>query len=260
MNLTTSSSNYTVQASFNNSCIANLVFDPSDGNQQFSAVNVAGCAPQGENVVFQPVVFWYYFQDTSSNAPQVAAVFCNPTMDIFGTTTSKNLNDGSLGQCAIIDDFVQPNNVTGSPLNGRPYNGSVIIIMCCVQSFTDATVRRVTFNQSDTIFVAARAIAINSGVPGTIYRYASQQPGGLQAIFNNQNGWLNATTKIYVSLLPPCASLVLRMCRRRRNTLQLLLRRTTSGRLTEPSLQSSRPTSHAYSYSVSRVSVMLLLH
>jgi len=57
----------------------------------------------------------------------------------------------------------------------------------------------VVFNQSSNVFIAARAIAINSGLPGTVFRFASQQPGGLQSVFSDPYGWLNATSKIYVS-------------------------------------------------------------
>ena len=57
----------------------------------------------------------------------------------------------------------------------------------------------VVFNQSSDVFIAARAVAINSGLPGTIFRFASKKPGGVQSVFQDPYGWLNATSKIYVS-------------------------------------------------------------
>ncbi|KAL4065571.1 hypothetical protein V8B97DRAFT_1150902 [Scleroderma yunnanense] len=183
LNLTSSGGDYTAQATFPNACFTNLVFAASNGNQQYSVMNASNCAPQGQNIEFQPVVFWYYFQDTSaSSAPEVAAVFCAPQVSVFATMTSMDLSNGTLGNCTIVGDYVEANNVTGSPLNGQTFNG-------------------VVFNQSSNVFIAARALAINSGVPGTIYRFASLQPGGMQSVFNDPYGWLNATSKIYTQHL-----------------------------------------------------------
>jgi hypothetical protein len=56
------------------------------------------------------------------------------------------------------------------------------------------------FDQNDNPYVELRATAITYGVPGTIYRYASQQPGGLLSVFKDPYGFLNATTKIYVGV------------------------------------------------------------
>ncbi|KAL4065570.1 hypothetical protein V8B97DRAFT_1150922 [Scleroderma yunnanense] len=187
LNLTSSGGNYTAQATFPNACFTNLVFAASNGNQQYSVMNASNCAPQGQNIEFQPVVFWYYFQDTSaSSAPEVAAVFCAPQVSVFATMTSMDLSNGTLGNCTIVGDYVEANNVTGSPLNGQTFNG-------------------VVFNQSSNVFIAARALAINSGVPGTIYRFASLQPGGMQSVFNDPYGWLNATSKIYTQHLAVAA-------------------------------------------------------
>ena len=55
------------------------------------------------------------------------------------------------------------------------------------------------FNQSSDVLISARAIVINSVLPSTVFRYASQQPGGVQSVFTDPYGWLNATSKIYVS-------------------------------------------------------------
>ena len=83
---------------------------------------------------------------------------------------------------------------------------------------------RVVFNQSSNVFIAARAIVINSGLPGTVFRFASKQPGGIQSVFQDPCGWLNTTSKIYVS-----SSLIKSTPRidsswKRRNTSQLLHR------------------------------------
>ena len=58
---------------------------------------------------------------------------------------------------------------------------------------------RKEFSQSSDVFITARAIAINSGLPGAIFRFASKKPGGIQSVFQDPYGWLNTTSKIYVS-------------------------------------------------------------
>jgi len=124
LNLTPSGGNYTAQATFRDGCSANLSFAASEGNQQYSVLNASSCAFQGQDIEFQPVVFWYYFQDTSSDSgPEVAAVFCEPMINIFAMMASMDLSNGALGNCTILDNYVQPNNVTGSPLNGQAFNG-----------------------------------------------------------------------------------------------------------------------------------------
>jgi hypothetical protein len=47
-------------------------------------------------------------------------------------------------------------------------------------------------------FVQARATAINSEVPGAIFRFAAQQPGGPQTTFDQVNGFLDITNHVYV--------------------------------------------------------------
>ncbi|KAI6144379.1 hypothetical protein BKA82DRAFT_4177385 [Pisolithus tinctorius] len=180
LNLTSSGDSYSAQAAFPNACFASFSFGTADGSQQYSVINASSCAPAGQEISFQPVVFWYYLQDTSAtNDPQVSAIFCQPSMRVFTMSTSMNLGNGALGDCTILQDFTESNNVTGDPLNGQIFNG-------------------VMFDESSNIYVAARAIAINSGLPGTVYRYASQQPNGIQSVFDDPYGWLNATSKIYL--------------------------------------------------------------
>ena len=59
----------------------------------------------------------------------------------------------------------------------------------------------VVFDQSGDFYVSSRASAINFGIPDAIYRYAVQQPGGPLTVFQDEYGFLNATTAIYVSIL-----------------------------------------------------------
>lgn len=187
LNLTSSGGNYVAGATFPNTCVANFTVGIADGNQQYGVINASSCALEGQDISFQPVIFWYYFQDmTTTNDPQVWAILCQPSMKAFVIMTSMNLNNGTLGECTTLQNFTEPNNVTGDPLNGQVFNG-------------------VEFDASSNVYIAARAIAINSGLPGTVYRYASQQPGGIQSVYNDSYGWLNATSKIYTQHLAVAA-------------------------------------------------------
>jgi hypothetical protein len=50
-------------------------------------------------------------------------VFCQPSISVFVVSTTMDLDDGSMGDCIIVEPFQYTNNVTGSPLNGEAYNG-----------------------------------------------------------------------------------------------------------------------------------------
>ncbi|KAG1744995.1 uncharacterized protein EDB91DRAFT_1122044 [Suillus paluster] len=180
-----SSSNVVLQATFSASCNASLSLNPNDGPDQFSVTAASTCAPLYQDLNFQPVFYWFYHV-TDDGDPQGTAVFCQPSIAIFIVSTTMDTNDGSMGDCIIIDTFDSTNNVTGSPMNGEVYNG-------------------VIFDSSNNTYVSARAVAIGSSVPGAIYHYASQQTGGLQSVFDDPYGFANATSKIYTQHLSVAA-------------------------------------------------------
>ncbi|KAI9463877.1 hypothetical protein HD554DRAFT_2123510 [Boletus coccyginus] len=183
LSVTNVNGSYVASATFPSGCSAQNVFSPADGAQQFNVVNASRCASADLDIMFQPVVFWFYL---NASTPQVASVYCDPTMNVFTVGTSLDLSSGSLGPCTILEPAGGANNVTGSPQNGRPYNG-------------------VVFGQSENSYVASRASAINFGVPDAIYNYAAQQPGGPLSVFQHEYGFLNATTAIYTQHLAVAA-------------------------------------------------------
>ncbi|KAF8132440.1 hypothetical protein EV363DRAFT_1216054 [Boletus edulis] len=188
LNLTTNADgSHIALATFSDGCSASNVFNPSGGIEQFSVFNVNSCGTSGLDVKFQPVVFWFYL---NSSSPQVASVYCSPTMNVFTVETSMNLTTASLGDCTIIDSVQDTNNVTGSPQYGRPYNGQV-----------PTTLSFVVFGSVQDPYVSSRALAVNLVLPDAIYRYASRQPGGPLSVFQDQYGFLNATENIYASIL-----------------------------------------------------------
>ncbi|KAG8215750.1 hypothetical protein J3R82DRAFT_7648 [Butyriboletus roseoflavus] len=179
LNVTSANGSYVASATFPGGCFASNAFNPGNGTEQYNVINASSCASPGLDIVFQPVVFWFYLNTSS---PQVASVYCNPTMNVFTVGTSMDLSNSSLGPCTILEPEEGTNNVTGSPQNGRPYNG-------------------VVFNQSVNFNIFSRAQAINFGIPDAIYRYATKQPGGPLSVFQNEYGFLNATKAIYTQHL-----------------------------------------------------------
>ncbi|KAG1858479.1 hypothetical protein F4604DRAFT_1794294 [Suillus subluteus] len=150
------SSDFVLSATFSTTCNASLSLNPNDGPDQFSVTAASTCAPSYQDQNFQPVIFWYYHLSDNGDALGTA-VFCQPSIAIFIVTTSMDLNDGSMGDCTIVEPFEYTNNVTGNPLNGQAFNG-------------------VMFDASNNSYITARILAINSGIPGAIYSFASQQP------------------------------------------------------------------------------------
>lgn len=183
-----SSTSIALEATFSASCNASLGLNPNDGPDQFSVTPASTCAPSYQDLNFQPVVFWFYHLSDNGD-PLGTAVFCQPSIAIFVVETTMDLNDGSMGNCIIVEPYEDTNNVTGNPLNGEAFNG-------------------VIFDASNNTYIIARALAINSGIPGAIYRSASEQTGGPQSVFDDPYGFVNATTKIYTQHLSIAAQTI----------------------------------------------------
>jgi hypothetical protein len=107
-----------------------------------------------------------------------------------------SLNNNSLANVTIVDNYPKANNVSGAPLNGLPYNGHVFSVPFYLPF--SLWVSRLIFDPSTDINVQSRANSIKSGIPNAIFRQAQQAPGGLSSVFANSNGFLTYTEKIYV--------------------------------------------------------------
>ena len=138
------------------------------------------------------VFFWFWEQDTDSTA----GVFCRPTMQLFDVTAYASLNNNSLTNVTVIDNYPAANNVSGFPLNGIPYNGYVFLLPHCLSHYGGLC--RLVFNTSTDVNVQSRANSIKSGIPNAIFRQAQQAPGGSKSVFQNPNGFLDFTEQIYV--------------------------------------------------------------
>lgn len=163
-------------------CTQNITFDPKVSDQQYGVAPApCGAAATSLRPNFQPVVFWFWHVkgDTSS---EVRTVFCNPTMQLFNVNATADLNNGGLTTVTILGNFTASNNLTGSPLNGIPYNALI-------------------FEDSPNPFIQARATATKVGVPGAIFRSAVQSNKGLQSVFDLPNGFSDLTSTRYTQHL-----------------------------------------------------------
>ncbi|KAF7305525.1 hypothetical protein HMN09_00805400 [Mycena chlorophos] len=156
-------------------CIANVTIDPTVSEQQYGVANVPNCGP-ARNETFQQVVFWFYQNLNNSTSPQLATVFCNPSMALYQVMASADLLSGQLTNVTPLNEYTTPNNVSGAPINSVPFNA-------------------VIFDPSTNPFVQARANGTHVGVPGAIFRSALQD--GLDSVFSLPNGFLDKTSTIY---------------------------------------------------------------
>jgi hypothetical protein len=104
----------------------------------------------------------------------------------------------------------------------------------------------VVFNQSENFYVSSRASAINFGIPDAIYRYATQQPGGPLSVFQDEYGFLNATTEIYASIFDVYDAILTSNLSRRLSISPSLPKLISSSRATRRFPRNSHTKSHVY--------------
>ncbi|KAI0274072.1 hypothetical protein BGY98DRAFT_921139 [Russula aff. rugulosa BPL654] len=156
-------------------CSMQLTLNLSDSSDLYGVVNVPSCGSTSTNVAFQPVFFWFLQQSPNNSA----GVFCQPRIQLFDVTANAFLNNNSLYNVSIIDNYPKANNVSGPPLNSIP----------------------LIFNASPDFNIQSRANTIKTGIPNAIFRQAQQAPGGSTAVFQNPTGFLGYTQRIYTQHL-----------------------------------------------------------
>ncbi|EKM51190.1 uncharacterized protein PHACADRAFT_200015 [Phanerochaete carnosa HHB-10118-sp] len=182
---TSNASDFTITATDKDGCTSVASFDPSSADQQYGTSQAypgtCGLDPTLD-VSFSPLVFWF-FHTANNGTPQAQAVMCRPSIQLYNVDVSVYLTNNSLTDATVLNNFTSPNNITGAPLNGKIYNA-------------------VLFNQSGMDdFVKARAVAIQSLIPGAIFRLASQDPAFLQQSFDSPDNFLSLTNSIYTQHL-----------------------------------------------------------
>ncbi|KAL0576640.1 hypothetical protein V5O48_005340 [Marasmius crinis-equi] len=179
---TSQSQNFTITSTSVDNCIVNVTFDPSLAAQQYGVADASCNSNPSLNVTFRPVMFWYFHLNTRDSKPEARTVFCAPTIRAFNVEATASLNNGSLTDVTQGDEYIQSNNVTQGDFAGKAFNG-------------------VLFEQTGNPFINARGLAATSGIPGAVFRSVSQGQDSLQAAFDQPNGFLDNTTKIYTQHL-----------------------------------------------------------
>jgi hypothetical protein len=146
-------------------------------------------------------LFWYLHQNASGK-PEAKAVICAPAIEVFNVHATASITNGSLITVIPVSSYTPSNNVTGPPQNGQALNACAYLPRfahtACVLKYSSLSVVADP-SQLGNRFVAARANATNSGVPGAIFRFAIQLDGTGQSTFSDPNGFLNLTQTVYVS-------------------------------------------------------------
>ncbi|GJE93537.1 DUF3433 domain-containing protein [Phanerochaete sordida] len=194
INLDTSiATNYTITVHDADGCTSVAAFNPASADQQYGTSpalpGTCGLDP-ALDVSFAPLMFWF-FHTSDSGVKQARAVMCRPHIELFNVDAQVYLTNNSLMSVEPLSNYTTANNVSGDPLHGKAYNA-------------------VLFNQSSVNdFVKARAVAIQSQIPGAIFRFASQDPNVLQTqFFDPPNGFLSLTDRIYTQHLAVSAKTV----------------------------------------------------
>lgn len=145
--------NVTLTAVADDFCQATVIFNASLPDIQRGIVPVRAelCGLDVNTPIeYLPVLFWIYAGETAPRNDSVLSLICRPYIEPAATTTywgreqayddilaaygTMGLELLSVDQSYDVEDL-PANNVTGSPLNGRAYNGYVqVSFMCCVAS------------------------------------------------------------------------------------------------------------------------------
>ena len=174
----------------NNATFNGCTFSYSVGptvSHLFGADVMPDCNNTGIPAYFRPVVLWFFTYDTTP--PQGSATLCSPTISLWDVIATVDINTGNLTSVQEIQPFnsstspfaLLSENVTGTPLNGRAFNGIIF-------NLTDADE-----------FVIARSNATKLQLPASIFQAAATAPGGLAVAFQT-NSFVEMATTVYVSL------------------------------------------------------------
>lgn len=107
------------------------MFNPTSADQQYgtTATNPETCGlDPNTDINFVPVVFWF-FHTRDDGKQEARAVMCRPKLELFNVEVVVNANNKSLTSVKILNNYTTPNNITGSPLNGKAYNAYVILLL-----------------------------------------------------------------------------------------------------------------------------------
>jgi len=188
---TSNTNNVTITASTPDGCTSIASFNPNSTEQQYgSSPGIATTCnlPSNTSSQFLPVMFWFFRQQTDNgqSSPQGQAVICRPTIQVQNVLSRVFMTNGTVDSVdlEVNNNYTGQNNVTGGFLNGQAFNGVLLSDLA-----------------GNNTFIQARATAIRSGIPGAMFRLASQSEEGLGFYFSNPDGFLNLANTIYTQHL-----------------------------------------------------------
>ncbi|KAJ4001822.1 hypothetical protein F5050DRAFT_1560083 [Lentinula boryana] len=167
-------------------------------------VNATNCST--DTPQFSPVVFWFFSYSPSA---QASATICFPTFELFDVEINYDLAAQNVTQVTELGPFTSSSNfssasgnITGSPLNGRAYNG-------------------IEFNLTNPDqFVLARQAAIQLQMSAAVLQKAEESSAGLQGSFTS-NSFVPYSSEIYTTYLTLLAQTVYFLPSNELNTIQV---------------------------------------
>ncbi|KAF9076671.1 hypothetical protein BDP27DRAFT_1442696 [Rhodocollybia butyracea] len=177
--LNTSNSAFNFTSTSANDCIVPVtVNDTNDSPTQYGVVEIPDTCSQ-LNITQRPVMFFHL---TTNGTPEASTVFCSPSIRPSNVAVSANLNNNSVAQVSPSPSSSDVSNSTLGPFASTPLNGVIF------------------GNQSNGVNLA-NALATQNGVSGAIFQLAQKSPGGIDAVFSEQNPFLDNTTYVYTLFL-----------------------------------------------------------
>lgn len=86
--------------------------------------NIVGATCSGvTSALFGPVVFWTFFQQSSSQSPQATLVFCRPDVNVLNVQATVQVPSGSLLNAVPVSNFSSNITDPSGPLGGKALNG-----------------------------------------------------------------------------------------------------------------------------------------
>ena len=108
-----------------------------------------------------PVIFWFFRDNNGTgDLPDVKGVICKPSLEVFRAEIRVNLADRSLVDVQIMENYPNPNSVSGEPLNGQGFNSYVCRVLFIVDYSSIGRIEHVA------LFWTTWQEAINSFRPG----------------------------------------------------------------------------------------------
>lgn len=131
---------------------------------------------------FRPVVLWFF----AYNPVLSAAIFCSPSIQLMEVTVTIDLASSNITSVVPIGPLTSSSNfsgasanVTGTPLNGRAYNG-------------------VSFTTNSDPFTLARQNATRMTLPAAVMQSAEIAPEGLTSVYT-ESRFVELSSTVYVS-------------------------------------------------------------